>query len=44
MIYAEVSIRYSTIEDLERALPLSLLEREEFPSQAAFVAGKCYFE
>lgn len=42
VIFAEVSIRYSTIEGLEKALPKSLVEREPFPSEAAFLAGKCF--
>ena len=42
MIYAEVSIRYHRIEDLEAALPRALIEREPVPYEAAFLAGKCY--
>lgn len=44
VIYAEVSIRYSSIEDLEAALPHGLLEREAIPFEAAFLAGKCFVE
>ena len=44
IIYAEVSIRYSSIEELERALPTTLLEREAIPYEAAFLAGKCFLE
>ena len=40
--YAEVSIRYSRIEDLEAALPKAMLDREAIPYQAAFLAGKCF--
>ena len=42
IIYAEVSIRYSRIEDLEAALPKAMLDREAIPYEAAFLAGKCY--
>ena len=31
IIYAEVSIRYSRIEDLEAALPKAMLDREAIP-------------
>jgi predicted nucleic acid-binding protein len=42
IIYAEVSIRYSRIEDLEAALPRAMLDREAIPYEAAFLAGKCF--
>ena len=42
IIYAEVSIRYSRIEDLEAALPKPMLDREAIPYEAAFLAGKCF--
>ena len=42
VIYAEISIRYSRIEDLETALPHALIEREGLPFEAAFLAGKCF--
>ena len=44
MIYAEVSVRYSRIEDLEDALPPSLFTREAIPYEAAFLAGKCFLD
>lgn len=44
VIYAEVSIRYSSIEELELALPAGLLEREAIPFEAAFLAGKCFVD
>jgi predicted nucleic acid-binding protein len=44
IVYAEVSIRYSRIEDLETALPKSIFEREEIPYEAAFLAGKSFLE
>ena len=42
LIYAEVSVRYSRIEDLEAALPKALLEREPISYEAAFLAGKAF--
>jgi predicted nucleic acid-binding protein len=42
MIYAEVSIRYHRIEDLEAALPRAMFEHEPVPFEAAFLAGKSY--
>ena len=42
IIYAEVSIRYSRIEDLEAALPKAMLDSEAIPYEAAFLAGKCF--
>ena len=42
IIYAEASIRFSRIEDLEAALPNAMLEREAIPYEAAFLAGKCF--
>jgi len=43
IIYAEVSTRFSTIEELEMALP-PLIEREPIPFDAAFLAGKCFLD
>ena len=42
IIYAEVSLRYSRIEDLEAVLPKTMLDREAIPYEAAFLAGKCF--
>jgi predicted nucleic acid-binding protein len=42
IIYAEVSVRYSRIEDLEAALPKALIEREALPYEAGFLAGKAF--
>jgi predicted nucleic acid-binding protein len=42
VIYAEVSIRYSRIEDLEAALPKEIVDREAIPFEAAFLAGKSF--
>ena len=42
IIYAEISTRFSRIEDLEAALPRALLDREDIPYEAAFLAGKAF--
>src|SRR5205085_68063 len=42
IIYAEVSIRFKQIEDLEAALPTSMFRRLSLPWEAAFLAGKCF--
>jgi predicted nucleic acid-binding protein len=42
VVYAEVSVRYSRIEDLDAALPTSMIDRESIPFEAAFLAGKCF--
>ncbi len=43
LVYAEVSIGFERIEDLEQALPEEL-EREAVPWEGAFLAGKCFIE
>ena len=43
IIYAEVSIGFARIEDLEEALAPHLFERRPLPWEAAFLAGKCFF-
>jgi predicted nucleic acid-binding protein len=43
IIYAEISIGFGRIEELERALP-GELKREALPWDAAFLAGKCFLE
>lgn len=42
IIYAEVSIRYTTIEALDAALSPTLYRREPLPWEAGFLAGKCF--
>ena len=42
VIYAEVSVHYSRIEDLDAALPKAMLDREAIPYEAAFLAGKSF--
>jgi hypothetical protein len=41
IVYSEISVRFSRIEDVDVALP-SILEREPIPYEAAFLAGKVY--
>ena len=41
IVYAEVSIGYSTIEALDAAIPAALYRREALPWEAGFLAGKC---
>lgn len=42
IIYAEVSIGFSRIEDLEAALAADYFERAALPWEAAFLAGRCF--
>jgi predicted nucleic acid-binding protein len=42
IVYAEISIRYGRIEDVEEALPLAYFIRAPLPWEAAFLAGKCF--
>jgi hypothetical protein len=44
IVYAEVSIGYTTIEALEAAIPAALYRREPLPREAAFLAGKCFVQ
>lgn len=44
IIYAEVSIAYKRIEDLELALPPATFRREALPYEAAFLAGKAFLK
>ena len=42
IVYAEVSVRFSRIEDLDAALPMTMLSREALPFDAGFLAGKAH--
>ena len=44
VIYAEVSVRFSRIEDLEEALPPGDFGRAQLPWEAAFLAGKAFVQ
>jgi predicted nucleic acid-binding protein len=42
LIYAEVSTRFERIEDLDDALAPEGFRRDALPSEAGFLAGKCF--
>jgi len=42
VIYAEVSARYDSVEDVDDALPPFQFRRDPLPYDAAFLAGKAY--
>ena len=44
IIYAEVSVRFERIEDLEEALPESYYRRLPLPFEAAFLTGQCFLK
>jgi predicted nucleic acid-binding protein len=43
IVYAEVSVAFERIEELDRKIP-AVVEREGLPWEAAFLAGKCFRE
>ena len=42
IIYAEVSVGFDTIEEVDEALPPTIFDREPIPYDAAFLAAKAY--
>ena len=44
IIYAEVSIRFERIEELETALGPRFFAKLDLPWEAAFLAGKCFLK
>lgn len=42
IVYAEVSIGYQSIEELEDLVPTAVFRREPLPYEAAFLAGKSF--
>lgn len=44
IIYAGVSVRFATIEELDEAMPAADFLREELPYAAGFLAGKAYLK
>ncbi|HEX2770671.1 MAG TPA: type II toxin-antitoxin system VapC family toxin [Geobacteraceae bacterium] len=42
IIYAEVSIGFNRVEELDEALPPDMFERRPLPWEAAFLAGKSF--
>jgi predicted nucleic acid-binding protein len=44
VIYAEVSVRFTRVEDLDEALPPSDFRRLPLPWESAFLAGKAFLD
>ncbi len=44
LVYADVSIGFDLIEDLEVVLPRDVFTRLPLPWEAAFLAGRCFVE
>ncbi len=44
IIYAEVSIGFEKIEDMDKAVSRELFRRDPLPWEAAFLAGKCFLK
>lgn len=42
VIFAEVSIRYSDVSDVDEAVPQDMFDREPLSYEAAFLAGKVF--
>jgi predicted nucleic acid-binding protein len=42
IIYAEVSVGFERIEELDAVLPTDSFRRDPLPWEAAFLAGKCF--
>src|SRR6056297_2516684 len=42
IIYGEVSVGFSRIEEVERVLPPAVFKRLPVPAEAAFLAGKAF--
>lgn len=42
LVYAEVSVGYERIEELDEALPPETFRRDPLPYEAAFLAGKAF--
>jgi len=42
IIFAEVSVGFERIEDLDATLPADFFRREPLPWEAGFLAGKCF--
>jgi predicted nucleic acid-binding protein len=42
IVYAEVSVAFEHIQDVEAAIPESLVQRRSIPMEAAFLAAKCF--
>src|SRR5690349_16845632 len=42
VLFAEISVRFSTIEELDARLPRDTFVREPIPFEAAFLAGRAF--
>lgn len=42
IVYAEVSVGFASVEELDAALPPDVFERHPLPWDAGFLAGKCF--
>ena len=42
IVFAEVSVAFDRVEDLEQALPPEIYRRDPLPYEAAFLAGKSF--
>ena len=42
LVYAEVSVQFERIEDLDEALPVHYFAREPLPFDAAYLAGRAF--
>jgi hypothetical protein len=42
IVYAEVSVGFAAVEDLDAALPRDVFERLPLPWDAGFLAGRCF--
>jgi len=42
IVYAEVSVGFERIEELDDALPPTMFQRAALPWEAGFLAGKCF--
>jgi len=42
IVFAEVSVGFDRVEDLEEALPHELYRRDPLPYEAAFLTGRCF--
>jgi len=44
IIYSEISIRFSNIEELDQVISEANLKFESLPLEASFLAGKCFMQ
>lgn len=44
IVYAEVSVAYANIEDLEAVFPAEIFRRDRPPYEAGFLAGKAFLQ